>query len=461
MVYKVFIQPSHNLSVDIPTVQISDYLLERLNIPQKDMIAIKLGGELIIANRKRINFPTSEETIFFNQKCYSCANLPCISIKLQAMNHQNCLVLGPVIAVMTEIKLSNEKTPIFPSMQGFCEELHEYCSHHGGLVFVTNLSRFPSSGFFFRGWWVEDLVPKPNIIYNRIHSRQIEENHQFQLLKNKWEKDGMILFNANYLSKWQVHEIMFKNTHLQSFLPATSLFDETTLDQWILQYKDLYIKPNTGSMGRRIIHYFIKDNHFHIEQTSLSKKMNDSFRSLQKASEQIKKWIKGKPFIIQETIPLIEIDNKKIDFRFLCHKNSEQTWSITSSVARISREKHFVSNIAQGGSILRPENILQTFFEKEKIAEIVSLMRELALQAARVISNENEGLLGELGIDIGVDFNGKPWLIEVNSKPSKRREDDGPNIRPSTKAIFHFCTILWIERSKCNDQTWNINDDAF
>jgi hypothetical protein len=41
-----------------------------------------------------------------------------------------------------------------------------------------------------------------------------------------------------------------------------------------------------------------------------------------------------------------------------------------------------------------------------------------------------------------VDQEGKLWIIEVNSKPSKNFEDGLGKIRPSAKALIQFCTLL-------------------
>ena len=46
-------------------------------------------------------------------------------------------------------------------------------------------------------------------------------------------------------------------------------------------------------------------------------------------------------------------------------------------------------------------------------------MDQLAVQVARALENET-GAIGELGIDIGIDVNGKVWFIEANLKPARR-----------------------------------------
>ncbi|QQZ08322.1 YheC/YheD family protein [Heyndrickxia vini] len=461
MISLIFIQPSFTLDEEFPVIEISNFLLKKFHLHDNGMITVQIGQKQIKAHCKVVTKEADSETIWLNQSCLNHFNLPSRTMKLQAFKHQNCLVLGPVVAIITEIKMSENKTPLFPSIQTFCQELHEYSENHGGLFFVTNISRFPTKGFYYQTSWEEDVTPTSNIIYNRIHSRQLEKKPNFQLLKNSWEQNGLLLFNDRYFSKWEIHEMLLSKKWLQSYLPSTIIFTEDNLQYWLKTYNDFYLKPDSGSQGRQIIHYCMNDNRFQLEQTSFSSKTLYTFETVDDAANQIRKWIRSKEFIMQQTIPLIHVDDRKIDFRFLCHKISTDRWTITSSVGRMSGEKSFVANIAQGGSIVRPEKIINTLFEKEKAKQILDLMRELAIEIATTISNETNGLIGELGIDIGVDLNGKPWLIEVNSKPSKQSDNDSPVIRPSAKAIFNYCTNLWIERSTLHDKTRDINDDTF
>jgi glutathione synthase/RimK-type ligase-like ATP-grasp enzyme len=131
-----------------------------------------------------------------------------------------------------------------------------------------------------------------------------------------------------------------------------------------------------------------------------------------------------------------------MDFRALCHKNQHDLWEVTSLVARISAEEQFVSNIARGGQTTKPLSVLKPLFRKKMCNEIILQMKELSIEAATIISSHSDGITGELGVDIGVDQDGKVWLIEVNSKPSKNFEEPAVKIRPSAKAIVRFCTKL-------------------
>ena len=61
---------------------------------------------------------------------------------------------------------------------------------------------------------------------------------------------------------------------------------------------------------------------------------------------------------------------------------------------------------------------------------------------------EAEGLYGELGIDLAIDVHDQPWIIEVNTKPSKQTDmTSAPQtVRPSAKAIIEYCLTLMEEK---------------
>ena len=94
---------------------------------------------------------------------------------------------------------------------------------------------------------------------------------------------------------------------------------------------------------------------------------------------------------------------------------------------------------------MKPLLALTTCFNQETSLQLLSVMRDLSIEAADIVSRNTNGVTGELGIDIGVDDTGRPWIIEVNSKPSKNFEDTLTKIRPSAKAIIQFCTKLALD----------------
>jgi glutathione synthase/RimK-type ligase-like ATP-grasp enzyme len=251
-------------------------------------------------------------------------------------------------------------------------------------------------------------------------------------------------FNDRFLSKWEVYEQLTEEPKLDSYIPETKLFSKKHFFDLAQKYDTLFVKPIHGSQGRNIIKVNRVADSLYSLETSLKfvpAKKEEKF-SLDELYQQIKPILHNQIYIVQQGIPLMTFQTASMDFRVLCHQNRQNDWIVTSTVARIAAKQEFVSNLARGGTLTRPLNALRTSMDHNKSREVLALMKELAIEAASIVSQNSQGIIGELGIDIGIDQAGNPWLIEVNSKPSKNFEDGTTKIRPSARAIIEFCTIL-------------------
>jgi len=100
--------------------------------------------------------------------------------------------------------------------------------------------------------------------------------------------------------------------------------------------------------------------------------------------------------------------------------------------------------LAQGGLILPLKEALAICFSRDGSHDTKRILMEHSLAYAETVDRETKGIYGEFGIDLAIDNDGKPWLLEINTKPAK---SDGttrshPFIRPSAKAIVNFALSL-------------------
>lgn len=427
--------------------QMSSQLLKQLQLKTND-IKISVGKKMVKVEIRTVEMNPNE--IHFPENLFRYFCLPIQGYKFHAIYKKeiNSLFLGPVIGLVTDFTQNKgNEEPYFRSIHSFCEELHHGVTDKAGFLYVFSYPEFSLQGYYFDdGKWKPAELPLPDVIYNRIHSRRLEFGKEYHLFRNMLAELSIPIFNDRFLSKWEVHEHLINENHLHSYIPDTNIFTKDNLIAFAKKYETVFIKPVHGSQGRNIFKLQKENNHFSLESSVTTQLENKQVNlTFEETYQLLKPLLKNKIYIIQQGIPLLTYQFRGMDYRVLCHKNQQNNWVVTSVVARISAENEFVSNIARGGEIMTPINALIDNMSISDAKWVITQMKDLAIETAMIIERKISGITGELGIDIGIDQNGKPWLIEVNSKPSKNFEDGQMKIRPSAKAIIQFCTKLALD----------------
>lgn len=357
------------------------------------------------------------------------------------------LTVGPIIGMVTNFKLEEYEEPNFRSVHSFCEELEKGVKELGGFFYVFSYKDFSKEGvkgyYYSNDKWELAILPLPDVIYNRIHSRKLELSGDILPFQENTLSLNIPFFNERFFSKWEVNKFLCLEDHMLPFLPEMKVFSKENLITMTKQYEIVFIKPIHGSQGRNIIKITNENNFFKVQTSTNDIKNNlDKRFTIDEILRNFHSLLNKGMFIIQQGVSLINYHERLLDFRVLCHRNAQNLWETTSLVARISAQQQFVSNIARGGELMKPAIALAHSFNKVESIHLIELMKELAIEAAAILSTQTTGIIGELGIDLGIDDVGKLWIIEINSKPSKNFEDSSMKIRPSAKAIIRYCTVL-------------------
>jgi glutathione synthase/RimK-type ligase-like ATP-grasp enzyme len=355
------------------------------------------------------------------------------------------LVIGPFFAIVMDQPLLSDGT--FGDMETFFQEMNTYCSKRGFPIYLTDLQALQDeviTGYWpnEKGWESREL-PLADVFYNRIHSRQLENSVHFEQFTADLQHHHIPLFNACFLSKFEVHTLLSKEEMLHPHIPESILFQhKDDVCAFIQDHPTTYIKPIFGSQGRQIGKVTKVDEGFRFEHSG-----NVSDIYIAKTEIELftflKNFSKNRSFIIQKGISLLEWDRKKVDFRILLHQTKEHDWKVTSMVARMGGEGHIVSNIARGAEMKNGIQFLKERFDRPLALRLQQTLVQLAKKTAHQLTDQHHGLFAELGIDLALDDQLHPWIIEVNSKPSKKFEGNYEKVRPSVKAIIDCMTMLY------------------
>ncbi len=447
---KMIIQPENGINnIGIASLSIPENIAKKWNLDTTSLL-FRCGALEKVVD-VQVYRTSSSHTVYCSTALLNSLSLPnqTLPVILTFCNIQNTITVGPVFCLVTNA--SGDPDQPFGAYTAFCRELAEYCEENHILFYVYQLKAWNGNSFPGMIWnqrfWMETNLPQPSVIYNRIHSRKLEKSSTVQELKSFWRDHKIPYFNESFLNKWEIHQKLLPYDQLAPFLPETILlnsFDD--IQTMMSKHSTLYLKPLNGSQGKHIFRISYRSNSFsldyssfHANQTITSSTLSGLYSAIRARSNHV-------PYLIQQGIPLLEIEGCPVDFRILCLKGPSEKWHVTSAVSRIAHSKEqFVSNIARGALLKKFEDGLIPFNDAIK-KQTKRILPELAREISQIIDHETEGLFGELGIDLSVDQEGHPWIIEVNTKPSKTSDGIRTNAyRPSVKALIRF--IHWLSLS--------------
>ncbi|PMC40277.1 hypothetical protein CJ195_00770 [Bacillus sp. UMB0899] len=446
------IEIRENITSTFDLCEISTGLRDHLGL-SKNIHALKISCGMHTVSCPIVFIDEEDLSLSLTTSMFEELHLPHHTLSLQGqLVNQKHLKLGPIIGLLTEVK-GKDHNVHFGSIHEFCRELATFCYNNGCFFYIFSFSSYNKEkmlGYcFFQDKWVKTTVPYPDVVHNRIHSRKLEKSKTFLELTTDLIENKIPYFNDRFLNKWEVHQILSANEHLLPFLPESELLEsKSILKNMLFKKKDLFIKPINGSQGKRIFRVKqIDENQYHLDFTTFSGDINNEYQSFEELFKTLYPRVKKEGFLLQETIQLKSYNNRTLDFRFLCHKKDRHQWKVTSAVARVSADQQFVANLARGGEIHKTKELLQELFGEKEALHLRKLLAELSIEIVEVICIQAGGEFGEFGIDLALDEDGHPWIIEVNTKPSKSEDDlKTGKVRPSAKSIINYCQFLYDQK---------------
>ncbi|MDD2509790.1 MAG: YheC/YheD family protein [Syntrophomonas sp.] len=293
--------------------------------------------------------------------------------------------------------------------------------------------------------WVSEFYAFPDIVYNRIPSRTLENRKVAQYLLQKFNEDeNLYVFNSRYLDKWEVYQTLSNHPLGDELLPETRLFTYSNLEELMSRYSEVYLKPINSSRGKGIIK--IKTTgantyaYAHAEFPRTNWNRCFSFKAL---CEALNSLIAGKnDYLVQKGIELARFQDRIFDLRTQVQKDGEGKWLMTGVGVRVAGRNRIVTHIPNGGFLAAYDEVMLENFgpSKEIRQQLDWQLKRIAKQVPVILEKGLSINLDILSIDIGVDSNGKMWVIEANSKPASFDEND---IRQRhLKYLVDYCIFI-------------------
>ncbi|TCP68367.1 YheC/YheD family protein [Baia soyae] len=368
------------------------------------------------------------------------------------------LKIGPLLGILINSHPKEGTDSPFGEITKFLDECVQAGDSHGLRIAVISPDLIHLESRSIQGYvkdqskWKRVSLPLPDVIYNRITSRRIERTESVQKMVEHLKNSCSIpFFNDRFLNKMQVHQLLIQDEDAVEMLPETHYLSIETLKNMTKKYPILYLKPTNGSLGDGIIRVTRKDDKW-IAQSSVQNGTTTSHtaQTFTELNHILRTKVKKRAYLVQQGLQLVRFQNRALDFRILVQKNKTGEWAVTSSIARIAGDQQIVSNVAKGGTLRRVKDILAELGDlPNKLTS--AHIRSVAKSIAASFENQVDGHFAELGIDLALDQNGRLWLIEINSKPSKTDDTvHNPTLsaRPSVVRLMEYTIHLTSEHTR-------------
>ncbi|MCA1061921.1 YheC/YheD family protein [Rossellomorea sp. AcN35-11] len=320
----------------------------------------------------------------------------------------------PLIGIVASKEKSNRYKGNFEWFRSIQQDVEEA----GGMCFVfspQDVFGETISGIIYNqplNKWVKCLFPVPNVIYNRVPSRQAEEDQSYEKLLHFIDRHKIPFFNPHFFNKWNVYEVLSESNVLKPYLPHTErVTNEEAFSQFLNSHKKVYVKHSLASQGKgiRLIEIDPKGR-----VLCKSIKKIERFLNVSRLFQSYSEWFKSDEWIMQESIPCKTLYDHRYDFRILVLHTGVDFQLIGIGV-RMSQRQEVTTHVPAGGRIISLKDVAEAQTKKEISSIVQACGKELA---------KSFGYVGEFSIDLAPREQGGLVLFEINSKPMTFDEEE-------------------------------------
>jgi glutathione synthase/RimK-type ligase-like ATP-grasp enzyme len=177
----------------------------------------------------------------------------------------------------------------------------------------------------------------------------------------------------------------------------------------------VYVKPNIGSFGNGVIRVEWRQNADKPYQYQLGLQQR-RFGTAEELSRSLLDATGHRKYLIQQGIQLLTYRKHRFDIRVMVQRTLHDTWETTGVIGRVADPRKIVTNVHNGGTLKPVETLMSAYLSADRLQQFIRELRSLGVKVGRALQRRYPGLK-ELGIDVAVDHNNRPWILEVNTAP--------------------------------------------
>lgn len=298
------------------------------------------------------------------------------------------------------------------------ERIHYYkkaASALGASLVFTSLSRIDlrkkrAKGVVYRdGRTQRKSVPLPRVFHNRSMPFDAASKRKLKRLAGVAD-----VFNRKTrYRKLHIHRLMANDPVLRAYVPETMSFSKKHAARMMRAHDELFIKPDSGSVGKGIVSI--------IKQADGRWQVQNGRKRFVRSASQTRSYlrrsvVKKRDYLVQEGIRLARYKGRPFDIRATVQRGRDGAWQVTGTVGKIAAKGSRVTNVARGGSAIQPMKLYRSLGWDARRTD--GLVRSVALTTASRLGEKLRGL-GDVGFDVGLAKDGKPYIIEMNGRDQR------------------------------------------
>jgi len=370
--------------------------------------------------------PKGRNVIVLSNDIQKELSMPDLTSPLHVFIDQQTLFIGPLIGILTSGFTPYPLRPIGERSMFFAKLL-SVNKMVGALPFVFGEEHIDwdnglINGYFFvDDGWKTMKIPFPNVVYDRLPNRKTERMSELRSLKARMQTDYLIpWYNPGFFSKLDVFERLQQDERAAEYLPETHQFSSfSIIERMLSNYGNVYVKPANGSLGlgiHQILFDKLTGDYYcrYRDQEGINKLTK--FDSLEKLMKKVFHKRNLSHMIVQQGISLLRYEKRLIDFRVHTNKDEYGQWQVAAIAAKIAGQGSVTTHVNNGGVVKSLDELFENKDERELYEKRLS---EASLLLSSILEKNMEGIIGEIGFDLGIDKSGKVWLFEANSKPGR------------------------------------------
>lgn len=372
-----------------------------------------------------------QDEVYLSQKVVDYLHIPLYPVfEIKFANRE--FMIGPHIGILLKKKDENITAD---RLKGALKFVSCYSMLNGSVIAFA-LNKVDPSKRLIEGYcynpllksWERGIFPYPLSIYLWAIPGRSWKNH---FLSNI----GDTIFNNYYLDKYQQYRNLSTHSCMKEYLPKTILYNSIQdVFDMLGSFGNIIVKPAAGFQGIGVICICRENGKITVRYRKDGRNVEEYFEDEKGLGSRFEALFIPGQYIVQKHIDLLTYENGVIDFRLVMQKDVHGRWICKTIVGRIGDSGSIVSNISNGAMAMTASNLFKNVLNMhdEQAEKLEEMLRSTGLKICDALSSLGINY-GNLGLDIGIDRNLNPWLIEVNS----RRPDPTIAMDIKDKKLYH------------------------